>query len=154
MKKQDLKSGMYIEFECGNRRLILLNTHEGDVMSNIDTNYGDLKRLVNFFELDNLTEDLRDNTRHNQLGDIVKVYNNYAKLIWERPEENIFKIGNTVKNNKRKILVTKDGDGVHFGGVVLEDNGVSKRGKHSDNWTIIAKNYCDLYGDKYKKVTI
>ena len=117
MKKQDLKSGMYIEFEDGSRRVILLNTSDGDTMSNIyaeNCRYGDFARLINFFELKYLTEDLKDDTRHNQLGDVVKVYSHYAKLIWERPEENIFLKGNIVKNNKREILITKDGDNTHF----------------------------------------
>ena len=157
MKKQDLKSGMYIEFECGKRSVILLNTESGDIMSDVKTencHYGEFDRLFNFYELNNLTEDLKEVDNRGIIGNVVKIYSHYAKLIWERPEENIFLKGNIVKNNKREILITKDGDNTHFGGVVLEDVNGTGRGDHSNGWTIIKNNNHDFYGDKYKKINL
>lgn len=88
MRKSDLKTGFKVEFANKSYRLVLLDTRQGDVFCNPLTEYCNIggKRLFNFFSLDNIDENLSDISGFQTLTDIVKVYNEYGALIWERKE--------------------------------------------------------------------
>jgi hypothetical protein len=85
MKKSDLKTGMWVEYRNGEKRMVALNTKEGDVLIGIE--YG--RALLSGFN-ENL-----EHKFHNSMG-IVAIYqaNCYgdilkeekAKKIWERQE--------------------------------------------------------------------
>lgn len=88
MEKKDLKTGMQVEFENGERRLILLDTEKGDVVSNVDATIDSFgrRRLTNYYGLNNWNDDLTKVIEHDPLTDIVKVYGMYGNIIWERKE--------------------------------------------------------------------
>jgi hypothetical protein len=87
MKKSELKTGMLVEYANKNKRMVLLNSNEGDILISNDA----------WADLENYTETLEckdDAKRH-----IVAVYENYnpadilgnqnSRKIWERQPETI-----------------------------------------------------------------
>lgn len=90
MKKSELKTGMYLEFKNGTKKLVLLNTSQGDVVSNIEAencnHIADINspRLYNFYPLNHLSENLEEIGHDHIIGDVVKVYGMYGKLLWGR----------------------------------------------------------------------
>lgn len=93
MKKSDLRTGMVVEYDDGEKRVVLLNTEYGDILKEVAT--GTMYR-----KLDQITNDL---TFHH--GSIDKVWapmneatpfpvpTTYEYLIWERkPKKKIITI--------------------------------------------------------------
>jgi len=99
MKKYELRTGMQIETERGEKRYVLLGTENGDITtSNSTTTVHGFERLYNTWELNNWNDDLTHITKAHMIGDIIKVYGFWGNLIWERKEipkytkEELFKI--------------------------------------------------------------
>ena len=108
MKKSDLKSGMYLELENGERRIVLLDSERNEATtakaSFKECNIGCFPRLHDYFELHNWTDDL---LAKSHVPSVKKIYSRYGGLIWERsiiPEltmqEAINKIGFEFKIKK------------------------------------------------------
>ena len=89
MEKKDLRTGMQVEYRCGERRLVLLNTIEGDrlVKPNGITHYN----------LSEYNDDLTNNCNKKWM-DIIKVYQGQIntchlkkateeQCIWQREPE-------------------------------------------------------------------
>jgi hypothetical protein len=88
MKKSELKTLNYLEFKNGDRRIVMLNTSEGDIsVANSTMDIHDFHRLYDHFSLDCFNNDLIDVSESKLLGDVVKVYGRYGNLLWERPGE-------------------------------------------------------------------
>lgn len=81
MKKQDLRSGMTVEYRDGDRRLVLLNSKNGDVLVEIING-----RCITVNNLKYYNEKLESLDGDGKYLDIVKVFDINNKLIWERKE--------------------------------------------------------------------
>jgi hypothetical protein len=93
MKKSGLRSGMMVEFTTRSQRaLILLNSNQGDVTCDLTPEHCDYGgyRHCNYYGLDKYNDDLTEKT--NVTGDIIRVYNEYGQLLWERPEKTFIKL--------------------------------------------------------------
>jgi len=110
MKKSDLKSGMILEFENKEQRLVMLGTKIGDITcqyQNPKKFYGNIVRPHDYYELDKIEEDL---TSSRILGNVNKVYGMYGELIWERKEEFKIEVGKWYKTLKHIFHVVENDD--------------------------------------------
>ena len=106
MKKSDLKTGMILEFADGERAMVYLGTETGDVVS------GDTWYPLN----DGVNEDLK--ATESIYSDVVKVlqpvgnsgykddlHSTKHKVIWERPKEVTYRIGQRFTRGGQELLL-------------------------------------------------
>ena len=88
MKKSDLKTGMWVEYRSGEKRMVALNTPYGDVL--VTTNSGHTKLL-------DFTENLTHQDFKNM--DIVAVYQSraYKDILQEYKAEKIWQREETIE---------------------------------------------------------